>query len=176
MPADSSSLVVAAAGLSVFALVVVVALAVRVGRLLRTYDALVAGDEDASFVAAVGRQTRAGERLRADVAQLREELTAVRGELSGAVRHVAVVRYDAFGDMGGLLSFSVALLDDAADGLVLSSINARSETRTYVKGVQAGTSEQTLSPEELEAIGKATGRRSGDRTSSGAGAPRPRTA
>lgn len=176
MAADSSSLVVVSAGLSVFALVVVVALAVRVGRLLRTYDALVGGDEDASFVAAVGRQTRAGERLRADVTQLRDELTAVRGELSGAVRHVAVVRYDAFGDMGGLLSFSVALLDDAADGLVLSSINARSETRTYVKDVQAGTSAQTLSPEELEAIGQATGHRTGDRTSPVKAAVRPRTA
>jgi len=176
VPADSSSLVVAAVGLSVFALVVVVALAVRVGRLIRTYDALVVGDENASFVTAVGRQTRTGERLRADVAQLRDELVAVRGELSGAVRHVAVVRYDAFGDMGGLLSFSVALLDDAADGLVLSSINARSETRTYVKGVQAGTSEQTLSPEEREAIDQATGPRTGVRTSPAAAAPRPRTA
>ena len=72
-----------------------------------------------------------------------------------ALRHVAVVRYDAFGDMGGLLSFSVALLDDAGDGLVLTSINGRSETRTYAKGVQAGGGEQPLSPEELEAVEQA---------------------
>ena len=55
--------------------------------------------------------------------------------------------------MGGRLSFSVALLDDAGDGLVLTSINGRTETRTYAKGVKGGTSEQSLSPEEEQAIG-----------------------
>ena len=154
MAADSSTLVVAV-GFSVFALVVVVALAVRVGRLMRTYDALVAGDQDASFGDAVGRQTKLSERLRVEVALLRDELGALRGDLSDAVRHVAVVRYDAFGDMGGLLSFSAALLDDAGDGLVLTSINGRTETQTYAKAVQGGVGESPLSPEELDAVAQA---------------------
>ena len=51
------------------------------------------------------------------------------------MRHVAVVRYDAFADMGGRLSFSAALYDDSGDGFVLSSINGRSETRTYAKAL-----------------------------------------
>ncbi len=66
-----------------------------------------------------------------------------------------MVRYDAFGDLAGALSFSAALLDDAGNGLVLSSINGRSETRTYAKGVTAGTSDVPLSPEEHEAIAEA---------------------
>ena len=69
-----------------------------------------------------------------------------------ALRHVAVVRYDAFGDMGGRLSFSAALYDDNGDGLVISSINGRSETRTYAKPLVGRRSEHTLSPEEQEAI------------------------
>jgi hypothetical protein len=69
-----------------------------------------------------------------------------------ALRHVAVVRYDAFGDMGGHLSFSAALLDDQGDGLVISSINGRSETRTYAKALVGLKSEHTLSPEEQDAI------------------------
>jgi hypothetical protein len=69
-----------------------------------------------------------------------------------ALRHVAVVRYDAFGDMGGRLSFSAALYDDNGDGLVISSINGRSETRTYAKPLVGLTSDHTLSPEEREAI------------------------
>ena len=72
-----------------------------------------------------------------------------------ALRHVAVVRYDAFGDMGGRLSFSAALLDDQGDGLVLSSINGRTETRTYAKTLVGLKSEHTLSPEEQEAIAAA---------------------
>jgi hypothetical protein len=73
-------------------------------------------------------------------------------EVGAALRHVSVVRYDAFGDQGGRLSFSAALLDDEGDGLVLSSINGRTETRTYAKGVKAGRSEHELSPEEEQAV------------------------
>src|SRR5688500_10205052 len=81
-----------------------------------------------------------------------------RADLSDVIRHVAVVRYDAFPDMGGRLSFSAALLDDAGDGLVLTSINGRSETRTYAKGIKGGRSEHALSPEEEQAISHARGR------------------
>lgn len=152
MTADSSTALVVAVGFSLFALVVVVALAVRVGKLLRTYDALVGGREELTFVEAVGRQNAAVAGLQDQVTVLRDELAAVRGGIVSAVQKVAVVRYDAFGDQGGLQSFSVALLDGAGDGMVLTSINARSETRTYVKDVRGGTSEQSLSPEEREAL------------------------
>ena len=74
-----------------------------------------------------------------------------------ALRHVGVVRYDAFGDMGGRLSFSAALYDDNGDGLVISSINGRSETRTYAKPLVDLRSDHTLSPEEDEAIRLAQG-------------------
>jgi hypothetical protein len=63
-----------------------------------------------------------------------------------------VVRYDAFGDMGGQLSWSAALLDDNGNGIVLTSIHGRSESRTYAKNVGEWSSDQTLSPEEEEAI------------------------
>jgi len=72
-----------------------------------------------------------------------------------ALRHVGVVRYDAFGDMGGRLSFSAALYDDDGDGLVISSINGRSETRTYAKPLIDLRSEHRLSPEEEQAISAA---------------------
>jgi hypothetical protein len=74
-----------------------------------------------------------------------------------ALRHVGVVRYDAFGDMGGRLSFSAALFDAQGNGIVLSSINGRSETRTYAKALAGLKSEQTLSPEEEQAIREAKG-------------------
>jgi hypothetical protein len=72
-----------------------------------------------------------------------------------ALRHVGVVRYDAFGDMGGRMSFSAALYDDNGDGVVISSINGRSETRTYAKSLSELRSDQTLSPEEQDAIARA---------------------
>jgi hypothetical protein len=83
------------------------------------------------------------------------DLAALRSDLEQALRHVAVVRYDAFGDMGGRLSFSAAVVDDHGDGLVFSSIHARGESRTYAKGVVGGGSDATLTPEEQQALAAA---------------------
>ena len=87
-----------------------------------------------------------------DVQGLRREVAALKREAGDALRHLAVVRYDAFGDMGGHLSWSMALLDDGGHGVVITSIHGRSEARTYAKNISAWTCEQQLSPEEEEAI------------------------
>jgi Protein of unknown function (DUF4446) len=102
-----------------------------------------------------GRRPGAGEDLPEDVHGLRQEVAALRAEGLDALRHLAVVRYDAFGDMGGHLSWSLALLDEAGHGVVLTSIAGRSEARTYAKAVAAWSSEQQLSPEEEEAVASA---------------------
>ena len=86
--------------------------------------------------------------VRADAGDLRERLR-------GAVTRVAVVRYDAFEEMGGALSFSAALLDDRGDGMVLSAINGRAETRCYAKSLTEGQSEHSLSDEERSAVNAA---------------------
>jgi hypothetical protein len=80
-------------------------------------------------------------------------------EIEGSVRNVALLRYDAFEDVGGRLSFSCALLDDQGTGVVLTSINGRQETRVYAKQVTQGTSTHNLSLEEEEAIRRAMGGR-----------------
>jgi hypothetical protein len=91
-----------------------------------------------------------------DVAVLALAL-AVGSHLRQSLRNVAGVRYDAFGDMGGRLGFSCAVVDDEGDGLVLSSIHARGDSRTSAKGVVGGSSEVTLTPEEQEALRAARG-------------------
>jgi hypothetical protein len=90
-----------------------------------------------------------------DVQGLRQEVAALRAEGGFALKHLAVVRYDAFGDMGGHLSWSLAVLDDDGNGVVLTSIHGRSEARTYAKSVSEWKSEQQLSPEEDEALAAA---------------------
>ncbi len=69
-----------------------------------------------------------------------------------AIRDVALVRYDALKEMAGQLSFSIAMLNAAGDGIVLTSINGRSETRTYAKAIAGGHGTQSLSPEEEQAV------------------------
>jgi uncharacterized protein DUF4446 len=75
--------------------------------------------------------------------------------IEGGIRRIGLLRYDAFEDVGGRLSFSCALLDDHGTGVVLTSINGRQETRVYAKPVTVGNSSYNLSAEEQEAIGQA---------------------
>lgn len=87
-----------------------------------------------------------------DVHGLRQEVAALRLDLERSLSNLTVLRYDAFGDVGGKLSWSVALLDDAGAGLLLTSIHGRTEARTYAKSVTGWSSEQDLSPEERETL------------------------
>jgi hypothetical protein len=93
-------------------------------------------------------------------AEVTAEIAALNDVVATSLRHLAVVRYDAFGDMGGHLSWSMALLDDVGDGVVLTSIHGRSESRTYAKNVSRWSASQQLSPEEEEAITFARSRQS----------------
>ena len=129
----------------------------RLGRLHRSYALLQAGEGRETIVDVMARTMEDFAELRDEVQRLEVGLSATRRDLAMALRHVSVVRYDAFGDMGGRFSFSAALLDDAGDGLVITSIHARSETRTYLKGLARGDSDITLSPEEQQAVRIARG-------------------
>jgi hypothetical protein len=94
-----------------------------------------------------------------DVLGLRQEVAALRAEASGAIRHLGIVRYDAFASdgqsVGGRLSWSIALLDDGGNGVVLTAIHGRSEARSYAKSVSGWTSDQPMSPEEEDAVASA---------------------
>jgi Protein of unknown function (DUF4446) len=76
-------------------------------------------------------------------------------QIEGSIRRVALLRYDAFEDVGGRLSFSCAMLDEHGTGVVITSINGRQETRVYAKPVTSRTSTYNLSSEEEEAIRQA---------------------
>lgn len=144
-------LAVAGVGVGAIGFLAAIVANLRVRRLRRGFAALDGSGKDTVFDA-VRRSTSEAAAIRSEMAMLRATVEDARRDLADALRHVSVVRYDAFGDMGGRLSFTVALLDDASDGLVITSIHGRSESRTYAKGVKSGASEQSLSPEEQQAI------------------------
>jgi Protein of unknown function (DUF4446) len=151
-PDVTSIVAVSGAAVGVIGLLLGLVAQVRLRRLRRAYTVLQGRDGEISFVDAAARTSRHVDVLRSEVSSVKAGLEDVRTDVADAIRHVAVVRYDAFGDMGGRLSFSAAMLDDSGDGLVFSSINGRSETRTYAKGVKHGTSEAQLSPEEEQVV------------------------
>ncbi|HVM19976.1 MAG TPA: DUF4446 family protein [Egibacteraceae bacterium] len=93
--------------------------------------------------------------LRDEVEGLRKHSYGLREMVAGTISRVHTVRYDAFDDMGGRLSFSSALLDEHGDGMVITAINGRTDTRVYAKAVRAGESRHNLSDEEGRAIRQA---------------------
>jgi hypothetical protein len=109
------------------------------------------------------------ESLRGYVEQVRAEALATersgsRGgseEGPGALRNVALVRYDAFTEMAGRMSFSLALLDDRGNGVTISALAGSTDTRVYAKGVTGGSGEHELTPEERQAVSAAMGKRRG---------------
>jgi hypothetical protein len=93
-----------------------------------------------------------------DVASRQDgRLGVAEGRLDGAIAHCGLVRYDAYNEMSGRQSTSIALLDASASGIVLSSIHHRDQARLYAKRVQDGRGELELSPEEQEAVRLALG-------------------
>jgi flagellar biosynthesis component FlhA len=90
--------------------------------------------------------------VKSELRRLSKELDATKLELTETLQHLAVVRYDAYGEMSGRLSWSMALVNDNGNGVVLTSINSRNDARSYAKEVKGFASESKLSPEEAEAI------------------------
>lgn len=105
--------------------------------------------------------TAAHQGMQAQLAGERDELTkamhTVNTTVGSVLRRVALVRYDAFEDLSGRLSFSLAIMDDHGNGIALTSIAGTSETRLYAKSLTAGIGEHQLSPEEEQAVRAALG-------------------
>ena len=157
---DSTTGIVAlaAASVAVVAFVAVALLALRLRRIRRA-QSTVLGDSDRDVVrhAADLERRLADDALRLEqaAAGLEERISAVEARLETVVSRTAVIRYDAYNEMTGRQSSSIALLDDAATGIVLSSILHREQARFYAKWVVEGESDLGLSPEEREAITEA---------------------
>jgi len=161
---DTQTSVIAVGAVAVVSLLLGLVLLVRTGRMRQQYRVLDAADGRESFVAVVARKAEEVAALRDDVAGLAAEIRATQSEVNRAIRHVGLVRYDAFGDMGGRMSFSVALVDDFGNGFILTTVHARSESRTYVKEIRGGMAEVTLSPEETQALEDAMAQTPGARS------------
>ncbi len=123
-----------------------------------------------TFVEAAERHIALTSAVAEQLGTLRSYVDSTRAELSSAVRarhtetarslrNVALVRYDAFEDISGRMSFSLAMLDDDGDGVALTAITGRTDTRLYAKGINGGTGEHELSPEEHQAVEAALRRR-----------------
>jgi hypothetical protein len=146
----------AAAGLAFLAFVLAVIALVRLRR-IRAAQRVVLGDRDArdlvTHAAELGVAFSSLHQYVEDVAaRLDERLGTAEHRLDGAIAYHGLVRYDAYNEMSGRQSTTIALLDASRSGVVLSSIHHRDQARLYAKQVVEGRGELELSPEEQEAV------------------------
>lgn len=141
-----------AAGVALLSLITALVCVGKLRKARREYLVLRGENGERDIISAVGRNIKEvkdmNARIDGVVAANEEQATISRF----ALQRFNLVRYDAYDDMGGQMSFSAALLDEHGDGLVFTSINGRTEARTYAKPVKGLASQHNLSPEEQQAI------------------------
>ena len=146
----------AAAGVALGALILAIVALVKLRRLRAAQKVLLGAHGERDLVAHGAELTEAFEALRDWVEEvgtrLDGRLGAAEDRLDGAIAYRGLLRYDAYNEMSGRQSTSIALLDSTRSGIVLSSIHHRDQARMYAKQVREGQAELELSPEEAEAI------------------------
>jgi len=130
---------------------------VRVHRVREAQRSLVGGGRKNLVEFAVSLQGRIDD-LHGAVDEIAAGLARVDRRVDTTVSNTAIVRYDAYDDTGGHQSASLALLDSARTGLVVTAIQGRDYARIYMKELDRGRASIPLSPEEQEAVERAMGR------------------
>ena len=132
--------------------ITVMSLSSRLGRISRTLRSLFSGPEGADLEAILRRCQEQSQVAIDRTDELSELLADLTQTVKGCVQHCGMVRYDGFGDVSGQQSFSLALLDAARNGAVITALFSRSDSRCYGKAIVAGQAEQELSEEEQRAL------------------------
>lgn len=152
---QQTAALVFAIGVAVTGFLLSLVLMWRLSSVRREYSVVRGETGDQDVVAAVSRSMTRVEEINRRMDALWADQQGQQEVHRLALQKYAIVRYNAFEDVGGMLSFSLALLNDYGDGVVISSINGRTETRTYAKEVNKLESEHNLSEEERRAIAAA---------------------
>jgi hypothetical protein len=131
----------------------------RYHNLQRTFQVLMTGPRGADLEAMLLDNIARMNRVEEIAKGMEERESWFQATLPNMVQHIGVIRFNPFPDKGGDQSFVVAMLNDHADGVVLTGLHSRADSRVYAKPVVAGQSSYTLTGEEKEAITRAMGAR-----------------
>ena len=140
------------AAVLVLLLAAVLVLSIRLGRTRRSYRALLAGDEGGSLQKILDAHIGQVRSANARMDELNSQYAYLEQRTRGSLQHIGLVRFNPFEDTGSDQSFAIALLDDRKDGIVISSLHGRANTRIFAKPVENGGSRHALSTEESQAI------------------------
>jgi hypothetical protein len=155
---DNLAAVLAVMAVAILVLLVLVILqSVRIGRAVDAYRRLVRDGGGGSLDQVLQSHVERVEEVRGRLGEIDATQARLEHQARTSIQHIGLVRFNPFEDTGSDQSFALALLDDQRDGVVISSLHGRTNTRLFAKPVEAGSSSHTLSDEEAQAIRVALG-------------------
>ncbi len=133
-------------------LIVVIVLCVNLGRLSKKYKKFMGGKNAKSMEKSIMGLYEDNKLIKASMDKNKKDIEGLYKKFEGAFQKIGIIRYDAFNQMGGKLSFSLALLDENDNGFILNSVHSSEGCYSYTKEIKNGLSEISLGEEEKKAL------------------------
>lgn len=154
---DLTYLFIAAYALILILIIIVVVQAVKLGKISKRYKKFMSGKNAKSLEQDIEGIFEDNRFIKASTEKNRKDIQALYRKFEGAFQKVGIVKYDAFNQMGGQLSFSLALLDENDNGFILNSVHSTDGCYSYTKEIKKGICDISLGDEEKKALDIAAG-------------------
>ena len=149
---DLTYLFIAAFSLILILIIINIVQAVRISKLSKRYKKFMSGKSAKSLEQDIEGIFEDNKFIKASTEKNRKDIMALYKKFESAFQKVGIVKYDAFNQMGGQLSFSLALLDENDNGFILNSVHSTDGCYSYTKEIKAGLCEISLGEEEKKAL------------------------
>ena len=161
---DPAYFIIAFAALDLIFLILIIILFAKNAGLKKRYKAFMTGADGKSLEETIKTHLEKFGELEETARKNKRDITLIFRNLESAIQKCGMVKYDAFDEMGGKLSFSLALLDKKDNGIVMNAVHTREGCYTYIKDIINGESVLLLTDEEKGAIDEALGRKTREDT------------
>ena len=152
---DPGIIIIFVLGVLLIVLIYMIKLSMKMTRFMKKYKMFMRGMDGASLERAFARRFNQMDILEENSKNHMEEIRKIKEVQSITLNKTAIVKYDAFKEMGGKLSFALAMLDEDNNGFVMNAIHSREACYTYIKEIVKGESYIVLGEEEKEALRQA---------------------
>ena len=152
---DYSYIFIGLAGISLLLLILVIIQMFQIGSLKKKYKKFMGGKDVKSLEKQIEKIFEDNRYIKELSGENKKDIRTINKELEMCFNKVGIVKYDAFNQMGGMLSFSIALLNEKDNGFILNSVHSTEGCYTYIKEIKSGSCEIDLSNEEKNALSQA---------------------
>lgn len=152
---DEAIIITALAGIALICIIMSIITMIKLKKVKRGYDRFMMGKDTESLETMIYTRFREIDDLKAASSLNKKNISKINEKMVSAFQKVGIVKYDAFNEMGGKLSFSLCLLDEKDNGFVMNSMHSSEGCYTYIKEIVAGKSYIELGEEERKALNQA---------------------